>query len=311
MGTDNKDLIQKADMALSDLATAGVLTPEQDSRFIRKLMDTPTILSAVRTIGMTGPTKEINKLGFGTRMLRPAVSATALQSSDRYKPSTEKITLTTKEIMAEINLPYDVIEDNIEGGRIDGALQAPAGGLHQTIVDMMAERAAVDLEELLIQGDTGSGDAYLALKDGYLKRMTSNVVTVGGTLTKTAIKNGVKAMPDRYLRNRASMVHYFSVDNETEMRDQYASRQTALGDQNLQGNLPLYMFGSQLKGVPLMPAANGFFCDPLNLIFGIQRRIQIEYDKDIRARVFIIVLTLRVDLTIEEETACVKYQSIS
>ena len=64
-------------------------------------------------------------------------------------------------------------------------------GLHQTIVDLIAERAALDLEELAIQGDTtNAADAYLALQDGYLKLATANVVNVGGAFDKTAVKSG-------------------------------------------------------------------------------------------------------------------------
>jgi hypothetical protein len=71
------------------------------------------------------------------------------------------------------------------------------------------------------------------------------------------------------------------------------------------------VFGSQVRGVPLMPSANGLFTNPLNLIFGIQRNIQIEFDKDITKRVFIIVLTARVALEIEEVNAVVKYTGIT
>jgi hypothetical protein len=118
-------------------------------------------------------------------------------------------------------------------------------------------------------------------------------------------------MPTRYLRNRAAMSHFVSIDNETEIRDQYGARQTALGDQQLQGMLPVYIYGSRVVPVALMLGTSGLFTDPMNLIFGIQRNIMIEYDKDIRARVFIIVLTCRVDFQIEEVNAVVKYMGIT
>lgn len=305
--TTNAQLIQKADMALSDLATAGLLNPEQTDKFVRTLMDSPTILNSVRTVTMNTPVKKINKIGFGSRILRAAVASTALAQSDRSKPDLSQVTLNTSEVIAEIRLPYAVLEDNIEGGNINAGMEQGAGGLHQTIVTMIAERAAVDLEELLISGDTSSGDAYLALQNGYLKLATANVVAAGGaTFSKALVKSVVKAMPAKYLRNRPSLRHFVSVNNETEMRDIYGNRQTALGDSNLQGALPLYMYGSQITGVPLMPAANDLFCDPLNLIFGIQRQITIEYDKDITTREFIIVLTCRVATAIEEVNALVK-----
>ena len=308
----NAEVIQKADIALSDLATAGKLNPEQTDRFIRTVLDQPTLLNQVRTVAMKGPQMKINKIGFGSRILRPAVSATALDPSDRAKPDLGQVQLDTKEVIAEVNIPYDVIEDNIEGGNVSGSLQQGAGGLHQTIVDLIAERAALDLEELAISGDVANGDdAYLALQNGYLKLATANAVNVGGVFDKAAVKAALGTMPTRYLRNRSALQHFVSVDNETEIRDQYASRATALGDQQLQGMLPVYIYGSRVTPTALMPGSNGLFTDPMNLIFGIQRNIMIEYTKDIRARVFIIVLTARVDFQIEEVNAVVKYTNIT
>lgn len=307
----NQEIVKKADIALSDLATAGRLSVDQTDRFIRTLIDQPTLLNSVRTVAMGTPEMKINKIGFGSRILRPAVSATPLAAGDRVKPDLGSVTLNTKEVIAEVRIPYDVIEDNIERGNIAVGAETGAGGFHQTIVDMIAERAALDLEELAIRGDTTSGDAYLALQNGYLKLATANVVNVAGAFSKEAVKAALKATPDKYLRNRAAMQHFLSIDNETEMRDVYANRATALGDSQIQGNLPLYVFGSQIKGVPLMPSTGGLFTNPLNLIFGIQRNIQIEYDKDITSRVFIIVLTARVALEIEEVNAVTKYTGIT
>jgi hypothetical protein len=308
---ENAELIKKADMALSDLAVAGKLNPDQTDRFIRTLIDQDTMLQSVRTVTMNTPEMKINKIGFGNRILRAATSGVALTESQRSKPDLGQVTLNTKEVIAEVRLPYDVIEDNIERGNINAAPTSGAGGLHQTLVDMMGERAALDLEELGIRGDTTSGDAYLALQDGWLKLSTANVVDAGGVpFNKDLIKTGVKTMPDKYLRNRSALKHFVSTDNETEMRDIYGQRATALGDQQVQGNLPLFVFGSQVTGVPLMPTANGLFSNPLNFIFGVQRQITIEYDKDITTREFIIVLTARVAFQIEEVNAVVKYTNI-
>lgn len=305
--SSNQEVIQKADMALADLATAGRLNPEQTNRFMRKVMDEPTILNASRFVAMSGPEKKINKIGFGSRILRPAVSAQALAASDRVKPTTEQITLLTKEVMAEIILPYDVLEDNIEGGKVSGKMQETAGGLHDTVIDLIGKRAALDLEELALLGDTTSGDPYLALHNGWLKLANLNAVAAGGVAySKDIVKSVVKTMPDKYLRNRASMVHFVSVDQETELRDQFANRQTAGGDQYLTGAGPLWVYGSQVKGAAKMPGTTSLYSDPKNLIFGVQRDVSIEFDKDIRARTFIIVLTTRIALQVEETEAVVK-----
>lgn len=312
MSKSNEDLIKKADLALSDLSTnGGLLSQAQTDTFIRVLIDSPTLMNRARIITMNTPSQRINKIGFGSRILNAAVSSTALNSGQRAKPTTSKVDLNTTEVIATVYLPYEVIEDNIERGNINVGLDGGAGGLRGTIVQLIAERAALDLEELAISGDTTSGDSFLALQDGFLKLATANIVNVAGaTVTKAMMKAAVKAMPDKYLRNRNDLTHFISVDNETEYRDTYANRQTALGDAMLQGTSPVYAYGSQVAGVPLMPAASGLFCNPLNLIFGFQRRVTIEYVKDIEARVFKIVLTARVAIAIEEINAVVKYQNI-
>lgn len=308
----NQEILKKADLALSDLATAGRLNDEQADRFIRKVMDAPTLLRACRTVTMNAPQRKINKIGFGTRMLRAGTQGVAVSAGDRYKPTLEQILLNTDEVIAQINLPYDVIEDNIERGNVAAGATGNPGGIHQTIVDMMAERAAIDLEELGLKGDTASGDTYLALTDGWLKRCNANVVdAASATISKNVLKAGIKAMPDKYLRNRAQMRQWLSVDNETELRDTYAARATALGDAMLQGTSPLYMHGTQVAAATAMPSTDGLFTDPMNLIFGIWRNIQIEYDKDIETRVFKIVLTARVGFQVEETEATVRYQNIA
>jgi hypothetical protein len=134
--SSNRELIRKADIAIADLTgNGGYLNPEQNNRFIRTLIEQPTLLNSVRTVAMNSPQMKINKIGFGSRVLRAATSATALQSSDRVKPDLSNVQLSTKEVIAQVNIPYEVLEDNIEGGNVSVPLQGGAGGLHQTIID--------------------------------------------------------------------------------------------------------------------------------------------------------------------------------
>jgi hypothetical protein len=311
----NAEIIQKADLALSDIASAGKLNTVQTDRFIRVMLDAPTLLGQVRTVAMPGPTMKINKIGFGSRILRSAAadapSGTGLSQGNRSKPDFGKVDLATSEVIAEVRIPYDVMEDNIERGSVNTPLQSGGGGIHSTIVDMIAERCALDLEELSLSGDTASGDSFLAMQNGFLKLANANVVNVGGAFNKDACKSALKTMPTRYLRDRAALKHFVSVDNETEYRDTLANRQTALGDAQVQGNLPVYAFGSKVESVALMPGAQGLFTDPRNLIFGVQRNIMMEYTKDISGRVFVIVVTARVAFAIEEVNALVKYTGLT
>lgn len=324
----NEEIVKKMDMTLADLDAGGILNPEQSSTFIRKLLATPTLLKQARAITMNASQMKINKIGFADRIMRkanttwanPAVRAGRyLADADRSGPTTEQIELNSKEVMAEIWLPYDVIENNIEGGNINAsgpnAVAAPIqGGFKDTIMALIAERAAIDLEELAIRGDVALAgtDAYLGLLDGFLKKSGERflVDAAGAPINKALFKNAMKMMPDQYLRNLPALRHYVSVDNDIEYKDSLAQRETIMGDNNLQGYSKSYAYGVPLEPVSLMYNTDAIFSNPQNFIFGIQRQISIEVEKDIRARAFIIVLTAKVDFQMEETMAAVRIKNI-
>ena len=126
--SDNKELLTKADVVVADLASGGLLTTAQSNAFIRKLLVQPTILPQTRVIVMNTPKEEINKIQFASRIMHPAVEATALGAGDRSKPDFTRLTLTTKETMAEVRIPYSVIEDNIERGGVGDVVPSSKEG---------------------------------------------------------------------------------------------------------------------------------------------------------------------------------------
>jgi HK97 family phage major capsid protein len=302
---DNRTIIEKADIAVSNLiSSGGYLNAEQANAFIRMIIDQPTIINECRTVRMSAPKRKIEKIGFGSRILRAAPSSgTALDASKRAAPDLGLIELETEEIIAEVWLPYDVLEDNIE-----------RGGLEQTIMTMIAERAALDLEELIVLGDTGSADSYLALVDGILA-LTPTGHTIDGSgitdIDKGLFKEAIQRMPTRYLRNRAMMKHYVSHHVEMEYRDSIADRATSLGDEKISKFTPMFAYGTPVQPTAMMPDNKLFLSYPKNIVWGIQRDIMIETDKDIRRRVLIIVLTMRCDVKIEEPQACVVVENFT
>ena len=112
-----QELLAKADMALSDLATGGLMNPEQADNFIRILAQDTNFLNDVRTITMQRPKMTVNKLDLASRALRVANQGTisspisgeegtrALARADRTKVTTSKVELDTYEVIAEVNLP--------------------------------------------------------------------------------------------------------------------------------------------------------------------------------------------------------------
>jgi len=323
MSVSNEELVRRADLALADLSAVGGLSVEQADSFIDMVFDQPTILRQVRQVRMNAPERKVSKVGFAERILHAATQARVydpndgstpyddtfpenryLQASKRAKPTFSQLAMQTKEMIAEVRLPYEVLEDNIEGQSFEAH-----------IMRLIAERAAIDLEEYALFADTGSADDFLALQDGYLKRMTSNIVdNASSGIGPALFKNGLLTMPQKFLRNTGQLRHYISVANEIKYRDVVAQRATGYGDSMLTGDQPIRAFGVPVENAPMLVADGvgnkGFLTFPQNLLFGIQRNISIETAKDIRSREWIVVLTCRIALQIEEEEATVKYIAI-
>lgn len=318
----NAQLIEKAAMTLSDLASGGRLNVQQSNKFLRMVQDAPTLVKQSRFVPMESDRRKVEKLGFGNRILRVGQEGTALAESDRAVPQTDMVTLNTKEVIAEINITYDTLENNIE-----------KGNLQNTIMQMIAERAALDIEELVINGDTASTDPYLALLDGLRAQATSHIFDAVGVAAnkygpREVLKQLKKIMPSKYLRNPAMFRYFVSHNLETEWKDAIGFRETAWGDQAL-SSAPR----ASAYGVPVEPLAmlqdyavdpdgtvstgdefNGsdiLLTHPKNILVGMNRNITVEVDKDIRERKFIIVLTAKVDAKFEEEDAVAKAVNVN
>lgn len=302
-----KELSQKADLALSNLSSGGgLLNAEQADKFIEQLIDTPTILNQARVVGMNSPTQEINKTKFGSRILRAAEDGSgdraihsgsrALTAAKRSKPDTSKVTLNAKEYVAEVRLPYEVLEDNIEGE-----------GFNETVMRMITDSVARDIEEFLIQGDTASGDADLALQDGLLELISTYTVdAVGAAANLDLFADAIRLLPTRYRRNLNEMRFFVPSNVEVDYRQAVASRQTSLGDAMMTSNGVLPVHGIPLAGVALMPTTSGILIDPRNILVGFHRQIRIETDREISEREVKIVVSLRTAFNLEEEEAAVK-----
>lgn len=305
----NRSILAKADLSLSDLTTdGGLLVPAQAQKFIRILIEQSVVMGMSTVTPMRSHKQLIEKIRFGSRILRAGTEATALSSGDRAKPDLSKVELDAQLFKAEVRLDNEVLEDSIE-----------RGGLRQTIMELMAEAISRDMDEVIIQGDTGSGDPFLAKFDGMLVQATSNIVdAAGATTNKDLFRDAIKSMPNEFLRDKRALRFMTSVDSETDYRDSLAERATIAGDNFLLKDVPVMYGGVPVTSVPLFPEdlgggsnfTNMILSDPKNINAGIWRQIRIETDKDVSAGTLIIVATLRFDMKYAEETAVVKVTNV-
>jgi len=211
-------------------------------------------------------------------------------------------------VKAEVHLSDEVLEDNIERGE-----------LRQTILEMIAEAAGRDMEEVIINGDTASADPFLATLDGLLKQATSHIVDAGGVaLSKNFLRDLLKSLPNEYLRDKKQMAFLTSVDAELDYRNSLADRATVGGDRFIEEDTPALYSGVPVKPVPLFPENLGqganrtvaLLCNPKNVHVGIWRQIRLESFRDVSAGVLRVVATMRFDAKFAEEAGVAKLINI-
>ena len=302
---DNRTLLEKADLALSDLtAGGGILLPAQAQKFLRILINEATVLKQATVIPMRSPKQIIEKIRFSNRILRAGSEATPLSKDDRATPNLSQVELDAQLFKAEVRLSNEVLEDSIERGQ-----------LRQTIMQLMAEAIARDVDEVIIQGEQGSGDPFLAKLDGILRQATSNIVDAQNqTCNKSVLRDLLKTMPHPFVRNKKELRFLTSVNAELDYRDSLSDRATPGGDRYIEEDVSTTYSGVPVVGVPMFPEGQGaghnatsiVLTDPKNINVGIWRQIRIETDKLVSDGVLIIVATLRLDVKYAEETAVAK-----
>jgi hypothetical protein len=165
-----KELLDKIDAAFKGITTSStiadiVLNPAQFDRYVRMLQISTSILPEARQIIMTAQKQDIDRVGFGSRVMRvPNTEGSALDSDDWATPIDEKVQLDAVEIQGIVSLTDKAARRAIERGDFEN-----------TLVDLFSEHAGIDLEELALKGDTDSSDDYLALLDGWLKTANRRV----------------------------------------------------------------------------------------------------------------------------------------
>ena len=271
---------------------------------MRLLIKESVLMKLATVVPMASPKQQISKIKFGSRILRPGQEATALAAGDRVKPDLSSVELDAKLFKAEVRLSDETLEDSIERGE-----------LRQTIMEMMAEAIARDMEEVLVNGDTASADAFLAVMDVVLKQAASNVVDAAGNpISKNLLRDMLKTLPSEHLRDKKAMRFLTSVDADLDYRNTLAERATAVGDKFLEGDSPVLYSGVPVQPVPLFPENLGassdqtviLLCNPKNIHVGIWRPIRIESARDISEGTLKIVATLRFDVKYAEEPGVAK-----
>lgn len=275
------------------------MNTKQSDTFITYVIDESVMKNNVRIRKMQAPVEEIDRLHLGTRVAKAKVEAIVNSAGDFVTVSGSQIILNTVALVVPWEISWDTLEDNIEGENFE-----------DTLMKEIAAALANDLEELAIQGDSLSVDAYLALKDGWIKLMkadSANDVDCSGFTTKSLNKNHfsklLKGLATKYRRNRAKLRFFCNPDDEQDYRSSLTGRETNLGDNALTGNENLRVYSVEIVAVPYIPQGTVILSHYQNFIFGVWRKIRIEKDKDIFKGVRQYAFHMRIGFAVEKGEA--------
>lgn len=255
------ELVQKAMITTDSLAAAGKLNPEQANKFIDYVIDITMLKNNVRVVRVKAETRDIDKIGVGTRVSVPKEEAK--DPGLRRGVTTSKVQITPVDIMTPFEISDTFTEINIEGENVV-----------DTIVRMMATQTANDIEELLINGDLlgharlesdmidgGSTtqyvkDSFMALFDGWWRKAdqgSSHIYDAeGDDISSTIFSRMIQALPVKFRRMRRDLRFLCSPDHEQLYREKIAARATSAGDAAISSEMPLKPWGIPLIGVPLL-----------------------------------------------------------
>jgi len=299
----NRALLSKADLALSDLASGGILRPAQADQFIRLAIRESTFIQQVTVKPMASYQEDMDKTRFAGRVLQPGVEATALPLAMRSRPTMSTVQLNAQLFKAEVRMSNEVLEDQIE-----------RSSFNNTIMQMLSKAIARDMETVVINGSTISGNALLAVLNGVLVQTTANQVNAGTVrLNKTHLRDVIKALDDEF-SNDPTLRFWTNRQARIDYRDSLSDRATALGDAALLQSGNTQYADIPVIAVPEFPPTTEtggsvtqvLHTAPANVVVGIWRKIRVQLQEDASAGVVIIVASLRFDTKLVEVNASSK-----
>ena len=247
MGNENQDIVNKT-IVSSDFATAGLLNPTQQTEFIKLVADFSVMLNMVRSETMDNTREDIDKMQIGEPITEAATEN--VNSTNFHKPQFNGLRLTAEKVRSQYNITWETLQKQIERNRFA-----------DSVMEISTRRIATDLELLAIRGNetlyAAQDDPFgrlLRRLDGWdLKTDYSHIVDIGGaTIQKGVFSAMVRSMPQQYL-NDPDLQWFVSRITATDWMDIVSDRQTAIGDQAMQGQ-QLAPFGLPLNIIPWIPS---------------------------------------------------------
>lgn len=271
-----------------------VLSPEKRDRFVQSLERRAPMLAATRRIVMTSFETDIDRITIG-QVLEPPQA-----EGEEFEGETTPDTLTNRlhavKARGRVKLSDEALADNIERENFE-----------DTLVDVIAARAGVDLERLFVQGDTSSGDSFLQLLDGWRVKAGGEVddEDFDATDVEDLFETMLLAVDDRFLEDRDGLRFWVPFHIENDYRNVLRDRGTDLGDMATTQFGSLAYKGVRVAVTPAMPSGGALLAHNDNLAYGIWKDIEVEVERKASHDRHDFHVRVRADANYEDEDGAV------
>ncbi|MFA1612048.1 phage major capsid protein [Halobellus rubicundus] len=299
----NEEALEKLD---TTTMSGGVLPRDLFQEFYQKVVDSAAMLEGARTEDLPRPQMDLPRISVGSRMRRGANEGDGDAGSATV--NTDAVSMDTNKGTLAYDLTREAVDDTVDN-------------VDEIVLDMLARQFAVDTQDLGINGDESSGDAFLQQHDGWLKILSNAADTNTYDHTDTngnaqpintdLFNQMIQAMPNKYLRSdRFEPVFYANENQVQAYRMQLTEREDPLGSAVIFGDDDITPFSYRVEGIAAWPEDTVVFTHPENFIYGLYDEVEIrvltETDKvaenDLFARYF---MRVRDDFAIEDEEGAV------
>jgi HK97 family phage major capsid protein len=288
-----KDLspVKKAALTLDYLTTNdGALPEEVAQRFIIVMIEQSEFMQMVKVVQMKSTTYRIPTQEYGSRALHKATRGQALPDAKRTRPTVAGPTITAYDYKAEVTMEKEVLESGVEGKRL------------QNLVMMeIMRRVKEDACEIAINSDDTSSDDDLDNYDGFYTEIATNTVAGGSArLSDTLITSLVKTLPKQF--RKPAMVTILTASNPIiDYKNSVGDRVTQDGDKSRSTQVVSDFHGFKLVGDHEMPDDLGgssnesvaTIGDMKSYHLGFHRRIELDWDKNVREGTIFVVPSVR------------------
>ena len=299
-----------------------VMNRKQADRFIDLVENESVLLQNVRVVRVNENKGEINKLDLASIVTEGA--STTSKATTRT-PSERVVVYDTEKYRSAFDLGTDFLEDNLEGS-----------GFRDTVMEMFSKRIATDTEIAAIQGDdsltTGDGQSdlnnLLGPNDGWSKILRSTIPAAqivdaaGAAPSKDLYYEMKRAVPSRYRVAKPLYTWIVPSGPADKWPLDISDRETQGGDSALVRGVAPGPWGSPLLEVFQMPEDLTFgtagtdgseiwYTPPKNMIYFIQRKITIEWDRQPRQDLWEATIHFRVDFQWENVDLVIMATNVS